>query len=82
MEFSGVLVQGLNVANLILLVIAMVVMIIIDVNSSRDVKVVDKIFEMKLPIRWIVLYALIIGIIVFGVYGPGYDATRFIYDKF
>lgn len=37
---------------------------------------------MKLPIRWIVLYALIIGIIVFGVYGPGYDATRFIYDKF
>lgn len=82
MEFSGVLVQGLNVVNLILLVIAMVVMIIIDVNSSRDVKVVDKIFEMKLPIRWIVLYALIIGIIVFGVYGPGYDATRFIYDKF
>ena len=82
MEFSGVLAQGLNVANLILLAIAMVVMIIIDVNSSRDVKVVDKIFEMKLPIRWIVLYALIIGIIVFGVYGPGYDATRFIYDKF
>lgn len=82
MELSGIFSHGLNIDNWILLVIAMAVMIVIDITMFRGGNVVDKIFEIKLPIRWIILYVLIFGIIVFGVYGPGYDATRFIYDKF
>ena len=35
-----------------------------------------------LPVRWILLYGLLFMVILFGVYGPGYDAAAFIYGGF
>ena len=33
-------------------------------------------------LRWLICYAAIFGILIFGVYGPGYDASQFIYFQF
>lgn len=35
-----------------------------------------------LPIRWVCYLALIFAVLIFGVYGPGYDAASFIYFAF
>lgn len=35
-----------------------------------------------LPIRWVAYIAIILIIVIFGVYGPGYDASTFIYRGF
>ncbi len=38
--------------------------------------------DRALPVRWAVYLALIFAILIFGVYGPGYDASSFIYFAF
>ncbi len=32
--------------------------------------------------RWMIYYAAIFSILIFGIYGPGYDASAFIYNQF
>ena len=39
-------------------------------------------FEQNLFFRWIVYFAGIFSLLIFGVYGPGYDASQFIYFQF
>lgn len=36
----------------------------------------------NLPFRWFMYYGLIFAILIFGFYGPGYDASEFIYENF
>ncbi len=42
----------------------------------------DKIAGMALPLRWIIWYMLLFGVILLGCYGPGYSASEFIYQGF
>ena len=32
--------------------------------------------------RWIIIFTALFAVIIFGVYGPGYDSTQFIYGGF
>lgn len=41
-----------------------------------------RIARMPLPVRWMIWYALLFGVILFGCYGPGYSAGEFIYQGF
>jgi len=45
-------------------------------------KVRDLIAKRFIVVRWIVFYAAVFAVIVFGIYGPGYDASTFIYNQF
>lgn len=36
----------------------------------------------SLPVRWLIVMGAIMSIVIFGIYGPGYDPTPFIYFKF
>lgn len=82
MGVSGILSHGLNMANMLLLVIAISVMSLVDIAAYRNINLIDKVFELSLPVKWMVLYTLIFSVLIFGIYGPGYDAASFIYDKF
>ena len=42
----------------------------------------DKIAQRPLPVRLIIWYVLLFGVILFGCYGPGYSAGEFIYQGF
>lgn len=42
----------------------------------------ERIARMPLPVRWMIWYALLFGVILFGCYGPGYSASEFIYQGF
>lgn len=42
----------------------------------------DAVAKRPLPLRWILWYALLFAVILFGCYGPGYSATEFIYQGF
>ena len=66
------------------IVIAAVSLLLLYLVSLLQLKgsVRDRIAGMALPIRWVIWYALMFGVILLGCYGPGYSAGEFIYQGF
>ncbi|MBQ8605526.1 MAG: MBOAT family protein [Clostridia bacterium] len=73
---------GLDRADLIVAAIAIIILIIVDIIRYRGKKPADFVTALPLPIRWTLVYIAIIAVLVFGIYGPGYDAASFIYFQF
>lgn len=74
--------MGLNGANLILLLLATGVFIIASVIQEKGIEIRPAIAGKPLPVRWAAYLALIISIIIFGVYGEGYSASEFVYRNY
>ncbi len=81
--FDGTLYTlGLDRPNFNLLFISIVILAIVDIIQEKGVKIRETIARQNIIIRWVIYYAGIFSIIIFGMYGPGYDATSFIYQRF
>ena len=72
---------GLDGKDLMVAVVSLIVLWVVDMLQSKT-DLADKILSMKMPVKWLVCVALILSILIFGVYGPQYDATPFIYFQF
>lgn len=80
--FADVLNHGLNIANIGILIVAVLVMTAVDICKYKEVNIIEKIFSMNIFVRWGVLYVLIFSVLIFGIYGAGYEASNFIYVNF
>jgi hypothetical protein len=38
--------------------------------------------KQNIVFRWAVIYIAIFSILIFGIYGPGFDASSFVYMQF
>ncbi len=67
----------------IAMILAMIaILMTVDVLQEKGIKIRESIAKKNVFIRWAIFYGLIFIILLFGVYGPGYDATQFIYGNF
>lgn len=73
---------GLDNANWIVLGIFLLVLFHVDLAHERGVSIRDSIDRQNLIFRWLIYIAAVLVILVFGMYGPHYDAARFIYQEF
>ena len=81
--FSGTLFTiGLDWVEFTIAIVSLMIFITISVLQERVGNVRDWIAVRKLPIRWIIWYALLFYTILLGYYGPGYSAAEFIYQGF
>ena len=72
---------GLDRPNFLLALICILILFFVDLLQEQ--MTLRKAFaRQNLVFRWIILYAAIFSILIFGIYGPGYDASRFIYNNF
>lgn len=72
---------GLSRKSFNLIVVSLVVVLIVSIFKRKgDVR--DMIAKQPLPLRWAIYLALLFAPIIFGIYGPGYDAQAFIYEGF
>ncbi len=78
---SSIYTAGLDLIDFRILIISLVVLFIVE-YLQRKGSVTDMLFNQNIVFRWLVLYLLIFAIIIFGMYGPGYDPTVFIYRGF
>lgn len=61
---------------------AIMILLVIGILQERGMKIRETISQQNLVFRWAVFLGLLAIILVFGAYGPAYDASAFIYGRF
>lgn len=74
--------NGLNMANMILLLIAIIFMMCVDYYSKDGKRVRTTILKQPFAIQSMVVISAILVIMIFGIWGNEYDAANFIYFRF
>jgi D-alanyl-lipoteichoic acid acyltransferase DltB (MBOAT superfamily) len=73
---------GLDDKNFRLMVVAIIVLLLADMCKAKGIKIREVIIQQDYWFRWIFIATAITLILVFGKYGPAYDASNFIYFQF
>ena len=73
---------GMDKANVIVLLSAVVVLFVVSVIAEKDSAAFEKLEKRNFAVRWIIYLFLLFAVLIFGVYGPGYEASQFIYFQF
>lgn len=61
---------------------AFLVLLAVDIAAERGIDVGGALARARIWVRWPVLLALLLAILVLGVYGPGFDGAAFLYTTF
>ena len=66
----------------IVLASATLLLFTVSLLQERGMRIRETIDRRNIVLRWTIWLALLIIVLVFGVYGPGYDAANFIYQAY
>ena len=72
---------GLDRPNFLLGVVCMFVLWSASMLQKRG-SVRERLAESNIVFRWAAYYILFFSVVIFGIYGPGYDASSFVYMQF
>ncbi len=73
---------GLNYADLVVIILSIGILFVVGLLRRNNVRIRDGLAKQPLVVRWGVYYGIIFTIIIFGIYGPQFDASQFIYFQF
>ena len=74
---------GLNQVEMYILFIALVILFLIDLIRYKRNITLDVFLERQcLWFRWMTVLFMLFFVIIYGVYGPNFDAKQFIYFQF
>lgn len=71
-----------GLANLYPLGVGLFILLVFDIIKYNKIDISEKILKLFLPIRWVVYLAFLLGIIIYGIYGPEFSESAFIYFQF
>jgi D-alanyl-lipoteichoic acid acyltransferase DltB (MBOAT superfamily) len=74
--------MGLTLQTRNLLLVSLLILLFVDLCKYHGIRLIDWICRQGLWLRWLIYLTGIFGILIFGVYGPGFDASQFIYFQF
>ena len=72
----------LDIHDYIILIIALIFIFIMGILKEKNINIREEISKKNIFVRWLIYYALILSIIVFGAYGTGYIPVDPIYADF
>ncbi|MBQ9562203.1 MAG: MBOAT family protein [Lachnospiraceae bacterium] len=72
---------GLDLNNFLVAAVGMLLVWIVSMLQERGC-VRDMLARQNLVVRWLIIYAAVFAVLIFGIYGPNYDASQFIYMQF
>lgn len=73
---------GLDWKNVVLLLLCILLLWHVERKQEHGVSFREKTAALPLVLRWILYYGLFFSIIIFGIYGPGYNSADFVYMQF
>lgn len=71
-----------GISNIYPLIIGIIILFVFDILKYNKINLAEKVLKIILPIRWLIYFAFIFAIIIFGVYGPEFSESAFIYFQF
>ena len=81
--FDGSLYQlGLSEKEFRFMMFTIVLLAFVDILKERGVHIRERIAGQTLIVRWTIYYGALLFLLLYGVYGPGYDARDFVYMHF
>lgn len=81
--YDGTLLQcGLDGVNFWILFIAVIILIVTSVMKEMGISIRESISKMHIVVRWTIYIVAFYSVVIFGIYGPGYDASAFVYMGF
>ena len=81
MEKAGILGE-MYPGDIAVLIISTILIFIVSKKQEKGISIREELLRKKTIKRWAVLYILIFAIIIFGIYGKGYNVQSFIYGQF
>lgn len=73
---------GLSEKNFFVMLIGLVILMLVDYRKKKNVNIKAALARQNLWFRWLVYLGLVFVILIFGIYGPEYDASTFLYFQF
>ena len=73
---------GLDSKNFHIVIVSIAVLLFADIVKRRGIRIRQVIAAQDYPCRWAVMIFAICFILVFGIWGSGYDTAGFIYFQF
>ncbi len=73
---------GMNINVMFVLFLSILVLLIADIMKEKGMSIRQTIEKQNIVFQWIVIILAFITIAIFGVYGPNYNPTDFIYQQF
>lgn len=77
---------GLDAKDFFVLFFGLIIILIIEIgehgNKAESISMRERISRQNIVCRWIIYFGLVFSVIIFGMYGPNYNAKSFIYAEF
>ena len=74
--------MGLDRKDFWVLCFSVMILWAVSYMQERGIKIREELAKQNLVFRWVIYILAFFGILTFGIYGPGYDASQFIYFQF
>ena len=82
MSLETIAALGVSAPDFYLLLLTAALLFCVSVAQERGVQVREWVLGRKLPLRWLILMVGVLAVLIFGVYGSGFDEAAFIYYQF
>ena len=73
---------GLDAKDFGVAIVAVLILFIVDAMQYAGVNLYDLYRRRNVIVRTVAVYVMIFALLIWGIYGPGYDAAQFIYFQF
>lgn len=79
---GGLLSLGLDGYQWTVIIAASAVLFAVSSLHHYNIHLRDRILAENIFVRWTIIFILLFAVLIFGIYGPGYDENQFIYFQF
>lgn len=81
-QTTGIYELGLDRGNWFMLTFGLIVLLLVDILHEKKISIFDLVAKQEIWFRWLICFTLLWVTIMFGIYGPEYDTSTFIYFQF
>jgi hypothetical protein len=74
--------KGLSHGSFNIGIAGIALLIVMDILNYNGVEMRERIIKQSIWYRWIIMIGAILAILIFGIWGAGYNASSFIYQQF